>query len=206
MDSAFADNELLLDFDDTAYAYDSDGRLLSAEQVNFFSNSKCRDISGSLLVMYHASSKEFDIFDAGRIGDGGGSIFGKGFYFCDDSFGLDIYGDHIREFYLNLQNPFIWEDDDLENVEKFLTMLQSAGFGVTDELVNELAEDVDAGDSGLDIVIEKTCGADFAQKYLIKAGFDGIINTAVGDYVAFSPSQIKLCINKAPTNSANVAA
>lgn len=32
MDSALADNELLLDFDDTASAYDSEGRMLSAER------------------------------------------------------------------------------------------------------------------------------------------------------------------------------
>ena len=53
---------------------------------------------------------------------------------------------------------------------------------------------------------EKTCGVDFAQKYFMRAGYDGIMNLDVGDYVAFDSNQIKLCSNKMPTASDDAAA
>lgn len=204
-------NDLFTDFADTLSKYDSHGRLLSREQANFFSKSKCINDNGSLLVLYHASSSDFTVFDVSRIGSGGGSIYGKGFYFCDDSFGLDIYGEYIKEFYLNLKNPFRWEvceeeADYLYNLDMFVEVLEQNNFNITDELRAELEVELLESGGGLDTIIEMTCGEGFVQKYFINAGYDGIMNLDIGDYVAFDPKQIKLCSNKTPTVKADAAA
>lgn len=207
MQNRLVDNELFVDFDAVSSKYDSEGRYLSNNQVAFFSKSMCRAEDSSLLVVYHASQKDFDSFDSRRIGSGGGNIFGNGFYFCDSDFGLNIYGEHIREFYLNLKNPFIWNEDlDEQNIHNFINVLKYNNFNVSAELLKDIEEDVFKNDGGLDTVIEITCGTDFIQKYLINAGYDGIMNMSVGDYVAFYPEQIKLCSNKEPAMSANIAA
>jgi hypothetical protein len=200
-------------FDDfeVGSSYDSEGRLLSAGQEDFFKNSKCIDEEGSLLVLYHASNSEFNTFDIKRAGTGGGNIYGKGFYFCDDNFGLDIYGKYIKEYYLNLKNPFRWEAVEEEadaycNIDMFIDTLEHNNFEVSDELRQQLEEEVLQNDGGLDTVIELTCGFDFAYNYFTKAGYDGILNLEIGDYVAFKPEQIKLCSNKIPSSSVDVAA
>ncbi len=203
-------NDFFTDFDDVSSKYDSEGRLLSNGQAKFFNASQCT-LDKSLLVVYHASPSDFTVFDTKRIGTGGGNIYGKGFYFCDNNFGLDIYGEYIKEFYLNLKNPFRWEiceeeADYLYNLDMFIEVLESNNFNVTDELRDQLEKELLENDGGLDTIIEKTCGVGFAQTYFIKAGYDGIMNLDIGDYVAFKPEQIKLCSNKMPTATADAAA
>ena len=205
-----ADNELFTDFD-VASSYDSEGRLLSSGQESFFKNSKCRDNNGSLLVVYHASDSDFIAFDSKRIGTSGGSVYGKGFYFNDSGFGLEIYGKYIKEYYLNLKNPFRWElmeeeADYTYNLDMFIEVLEYNNFEVPEELQAELEDDILNNDGNIDTLIEKTCGFGFAQAYFKRAGYDGIMNLETGDHVAFEPEQIKLCANKSPSISANVAA
>ena len=211
MPNSFLNNETFTDFEEVSSKYDSNGRLLSKSQEAFFVNSKCLDDSNRLLVVYHASPSEFTSFDSKRIGTGGGSIYGKGFYFCDSDFGLDVYGKYIREFYLNLQNPFRWEiveedADALYNLDMFIEVLETNNFVISDDLKQQLEDDLLNDGGGLDTIIEKTCGFGFANSYFTKAGYDGIMNFDIGDYVAFKPEQIKLCSNKAPSASADIAA
>ena len=205
------DNNFFIDFDDASAKYDSEGRLLSKGQLNFFNESQCVDDSNCLLVLYHASNSEFTTFDPSRIGSGGGSIYGKGFYFSDNNFDVEIYGKYVREFYLNLNNPFRWEIIDEEadatyNLDMFIEVLEANNFVIPDGLLDELEDDILNKDGGLDTVIEKTCGPDFAQAYFQKAGYDGIMNLDIGDFVAFKPEQIKLCSNKMPSAAADAAA
>ncbi len=204
-------NEFFIDFDEASSKYDSEGRLLSKGQVSFFNRSQCVDDNSQLMVLYHASNSDFTTFDPKRIGSGGGSIYGKGFYFSDDSFSVEIYGKYVREFYLNLKNPFRWESIEEEadatyNLDMFIEVLEANNFVMPDGLLEELEDDLINNDGGLDTIIEKTCGFDFAQKYFQRAGYDGIMNLDIGDYVAFKPEQIKLCSNKMPSASADVAA
>lgn len=202
------DNELFNDFD-VSSSYDSEGRLLSVGQRNFFKNSKCVDKFGSLLVVYHASNSNFTAFDPIKIGTGGGVIYGKGFYFCDDTFELDLYGKYIKEYYLNLINPFIWErvnTNSTHNLNKFIAVLEQNNFVVSKELRQQLKKDLLENSGGLDTVIEMTCGVRAAQDYFINLGYDGIMNLEVGDYVAFKPEQIKFCSNKNPTASTDATA
>jgi hypothetical protein len=207
MPQSFLNNELFVDFDDESSVQDSRGRGLTSAQASFFADSKCLDDSYKLLVVYHASPNDFSVFDSKYIGTGGGSIYGHGFYFCDDNYGLDIYGKYIKEYYLNLKNPFIWKADSVvDNIKAFLRVLKRNNFEITDELIKEIKYEIIRNEGGLDTLIEITCGVDFAQKYFMRAGFDGIMNLEIGDYVAFDPKQIKLCSNINPSSSVNVAA
>ena len=210
MSSILADNELFVDFDEPSAGADSNGSPLTSQQVTFFNQSKCLADDGSLLVVYHASPNNFTEFDPKRVGSGGGSIYGKGFYFCDDDFDLDQYGKYIKKYYLNLKNPFRWEmpedEYDYYNLDMFIEVLEHNNFEVSEELKKQLKIDISENDGGLDTIIEQTCGYDLAQKYFMRAGYDGIMNLERGDYVAFDPKQIKLCTNKNPANTSNIAA
>ena len=60
---------------------DSAGRKLTAEQQEFFKDSKVRDADGNLKVMYHGTSNGgFSVFD---IYGGNYGLFGQGLYFTD---------------------------------------------------------------------------------------------------------------------------
>ncbi len=195
-------NDLFVEF--SATSMDSEGRALSKEQLEFFAGSKCVDESGRLLVVYHASNTDFDEFSPSKIGTGGGTIYGRGFYFNDSDFGLDIYGTYIKEYYLNLQKPFVWQmvnrvADAKRNINAFVQVLNANGYPITRELRKTLEDEIINQDGELDTVLELTCGEQEAQAYFKNAGFDGIMNLSTGDMVAFSPSQIKRCLDRTPT-------
>lgn len=87
---------------------DSSGRQLTAEQAEYFKNSKVRDDNGNLKVVYHGSPSKFYEFDWAKVGTNG-TQEGKGFYFTDNE---DIAWEYVnstdggaRAFYLNIKNP-----------------------------------------------------------------------------------------------------
>ena len=210
MQTAFV-KDYFVDFDDIIVAEDSDGEGLTQAQVDFFHSSKCRDEESALLVVYHASKTDFTIFDPAKIGSGGGSIYGKGFYFCDNEYDITTYGSIIKSFYLNLTNPFIFGDmEDREsakqNVIAFARILKANSYKVTNNLLNQLYRELVRNDGGIDTLIEQTCGEEVFVDYCKKVGYDGIMNRAIGDYVAFYPEQIKLCSNKNPKKTIDSAA
>ena len=110
---------------------DSEGRQLSAEQIEFFKNSVVRDADGKLMVMYHgtANGGAFTVFDGNKLGDDTRTTqVGQGFYFTNmkkeaESYmkNVDIYGrmsagrdPHLHQVYLNITNPFDINSDKLD--------------------------------------------------------------------------------------------
>lgn len=85
---------------------DSQGSKLSAEQREFFKDSKVVDDSGRLRVTYHGSPNSFYTFDRGRIGKGNDQ-FGAGFYFATSEETSRSYGDNVHKTYLNITKPII---------------------------------------------------------------------------------------------------
>lgn len=65
---------------------DSEGNTLSAEQQEFFKNSKIRDENGNLLVVYHGTNKDFFEFNRHTLGTSsrGGAGTHYGFFFAED--------------------------------------------------------------------------------------------------------------------------
>jgi hypothetical protein len=209
MPKALVDDDFFLDFDEAGC--DSEGNSLTDAQVTFFNGSKCRDEDGSLYLVYRASNKEYDAFDKERIGTGAGSIYGKGFYFSCDRESVKIYGNLIKEYYLNIKNPYRYEEvneeaDALYNVDTFIEMLEHNNFQVTPELQQKLEQDVLENDGGLDTLIDLTCGSDKATQFFKACGFDGIMDLDTLDFVIFEPNQAKLSSNKNPTSSKLLAA
>jgi hypothetical protein len=209
MPKALVDDDFFLDFDEAGC--DSEGNSLTDAQVTFFNGSKCRDEDGSLYLVYQASNKEYDAFDKERIGTGAGSIYGKGFYFSCDRESVKIYGNLIKEYYLNIKNPYRYEEvneeaDALYNVDTFIEMLEHNNFQVTPELQQKLEQDVLENDGGLDTLIDLTCGSDKATQFFKACGFDGIMDLDTLDFVIFEPNQAKLSSNKNPTSSKLLAA
>lgn len=166
--------------------YDSEGNQLTKAQAEFFKNSKVRDKNGRLLVCYHGTSYNFDIFDKEKSGSASNKDMSEyGFFFGDKTTAnyhatqstldwSDGYGYKISDrkpiimgCYLNLKNPLIADTFD-RYAESELQLLQQA----------------------------------HSQWY------DGLIYTYDGGnityWVAFYPNQIKSITNKNPTDSDNI--
>ena len=110
---------------------DSEGNHLSQAQQEFFKDSKVRDASGNLLVMYHgtANGGAFTVFDGDQLDNSSRkSQIGQGFYFTNakieaESYmkNVDIYGrvsngknPNLHQVYLNITNPFDVDADTLD--------------------------------------------------------------------------------------------
>lgn len=85
---------------------DSQGSKLSAEQQEYFKDSKVRDENGKLLPVYHGSPNEFFVFDRKRMGKGNDQ-FGAGFYFATSEEASRSYGDNVHKTYLNITKPIV---------------------------------------------------------------------------------------------------
>ena len=96
---------------------DSQGNELTIEQMEFFKSSVIRDTSGKLLVCYHNTNAEFDIFDKERIRTG---TFGNGFYFTTDKRSADSYGGKFTNaYYLNAKKVAVVPED-YEDIHEYL--------------------------------------------------------------------------------------
>ena len=192
--------------EDMSNEYDSEGNQLTKEQAEFFKNSKIRDSKGRLLVCYHGTDKEFDVFAKDLIGVNthNSGFFGKGFYFTNDKDAAEFYSNfnkripRTKSLYLNIINPFIWNDyrtkQDFSKVKKMLGLSTEIEFsnGYAPYAINQFTNGGDA---------------DKFSSALAKNGFDGIIFSYDGEafeIIAFDPNQIKSITNKTPTNSDNI--
>ena len=169
---------------------DSEGRKLTAQQREYFKDSKARDEQGRLLTLYHGTGAKFTVFDRGRIEQNfqnrGGDL---GFYFSpyiEDAQGyareatFSTGGEKtIMEVYLNLKNPLVIEDE---------------GWG---SAISQA--DIRHGD---------------LKRWAQEGGHDGIIVKSTDEvdddgtpdavYIAFSPEQIKNVSNETPTDDPDI--
>lgn len=94
--------------------------LITEEQQKYFRYSKIKGQNGKPAVCYHATNEIFDSFDINRVGEGGGSSYGKGFYFSSEP--IEEYG-KVIEVFLNVRKPYIIESvNDFNEVLRFLKM------------------------------------------------------------------------------------
>ena len=182
---------------------DSEGRKLSAQQAEFFRDSKVRvdeygdygEQDGSLVPVYHATwNDEFTVFDAGRLGeytdknamdDWFAATAHVGFWFnTQDLSELKKVGKRSEKVYLNIKRPY------------------RAG------TLDGLAEDIATWTE--DYIEEDTPaerGSVFA-KWLEWNGYDGVMlnDEELGgvSFVALYPEQIKRVSNTRPTEAADI--
>lgn len=172
---------------------DSNGNELSEEQEEFFSDSVLRDDDDNLMVMYHGTAAgDFDEFDPEKLGqradgtdyEGGedeaifGAVSSGGFFFADNAEDASGYGQNVREFYVNMKNPFYCHYDQFREI---------ADEGGPDEVKRFIRGLKD--------------GSEYGEEY------DGMVITGdfgKMEYCAFSPNQIKATDNRNPSSGNNV--
>lgn len=164
---------------------DSEGRELTEAQQEYFRDSQVRDADGKLLVMYHGTGADFNVFERSRIGDNWGDISDLGFYFTpfmEDARGYASNhreSGQVKQVYLNLKNPLIVED---------------SGWG-------SAAGQADARHSDL-----KRWAKDGGHDGIIVRSTDELMADGTADtvYIAFESNQIKNVTNLNPTEDADI--
>lgn len=182
---------------------DSQGRNLTAEQQEFFRDSKVRidewgdygTEDGPLVPAYHATwNDEFTVFDRQRLGENTdinsadevlASTAHVGFWFNSQDLSArngrrPRAGSRAEEVYLNITKPYY--------------------AGTLDGLANEILDYSEAETPA-------ARGEEF-RDYLQSKGYDGIIlnDSEFGgvSFVAFEPEQIKRTANRTPTSDPDI--
>ena len=99
---------------------DSEGTSLTAEQREFFKDSVIRDKDGKLLVLYHGTAADFNIFDLKETGKSNNQTSHVGFWFTPQKEVAEHFAEFnsneylgriasVKTVYLNLKNPKIYE-------------------------------------------------------------------------------------------------
>lgn len=161
--------------------YDSTSRVINVAQAQYFQNSKCRNENGALLVVYANTTSQDMEFSADTIKP---SPFVNSFWFTSV---LPEHADeehYVHEFYLNLLNPFIYKGT--ESLEELTASLRESGV-----MCNV---DLDTIESLNDFALQ-TCGEQEFVSCLHDAGFDGLINFATNEVLAFDANQVLACSN-----------
>lgn len=192
---------------------DSEGRGLTAEQQEFFKDSKVLDDDGNLKVMYRGGQSDFTVFD--RKKSSYSNLYGRGFYFTDSESHAKQYGS-ARAFYLNIRNPVSTTDRTITKAQmrKFLKAVAANEDDYSFENYGY--------DATVDSVLKSVYGkSDFAMLYDVSmtaigdlvetvelfnkitgSDFDGLILDT--ETVAFWPEQIKSITNEAPTSNPDI--
>ena len=210
--------------EDLSQEVDSEGNPLTKEQVEFFKNSKVRDKQGRLLVCYHGTDAEFNVFERGDIG----FHFGTKEQANNRLNAKNVSNKIIKKYYLNIKNPYVL-DTDITSYGAFTFMwfyCISVPFGTSfddeDELLRNLLvskeefdyirKNVPFDDSDVNNAIrdsELTYNSKenvWVRNYLKSKGYDGVVylneieSFREKSYIAFYPNQIKSITNTNPSN------
>ncbi len=205
------------------------GKELSAEQQNFFKNTKVKE-DNKLILVYHGTEVEFNEFSY-KYMNSEHIQNGPGFYFTTNKSDAEMYGNNVKEYYLNItkpinaQNVSIWYNiEERKKLEKFIReyvdpvgddMLSNWGDINTQSYDDILKDFIDLGlsseDSDLNIIWEIAYESgkynqEFFNKLRDYLGYDGVIinRNDITHYIVFNADQIKLTSNIKPTLSTNI--
>jgi hypothetical protein len=129
---------------------DSNGNMLSNEQVDYFKDSKVRDENGNLLIMYHGTSEDFNVFDISKLGINSRDNI-KGIWLTsDENYASSFASKRMIKSYVNITNRL----DELNKTIK-LSDLQNA--------VSEFSKDYDVKVINKPDVIEKIYNKEYAS-------------------------------------------
>lgn len=188
---------------------DSDGNKLSENQIEYFEDSKVRDESGNLLVMYHGTPHDFTVF----------KNRGSGMYFTADpeyAYGYTQLSGKVMKVYLNITKPFDILKDNVAKkifVDEFIKGGYAQGIHPSSSMseINKYIENgVDwvEGDNLIEFLEENDYDYD---GLVINEGSDSVSdgtgNKAVWrgfSYVTFNSNQSKNVENLNPTADPDV--
>ena len=198
---------------------DNKGNVLSNEQQEYFKDSKVRDNDGNLLVMYHGTDSDFNIFKYNNLGKNG-LAYGKGFYFTDSIESGKAYGNILKQVYLDIKKPLQISQKTMtkNDFKTLIEVINQKTNGTIKEdygsLENALME-YDYGGDDIDLInsIMTVSGMNESTFYSVlrdTLGYDGIkannkTNGKDGNiYVVFNSNQIKNIDNKNPTENEDI--
>ncbi len=122
-------------------------------------------------------------------------MYGRGYYFAFDSDYSSDFGENIREFYVDIKNPYYIDIN--APASKIANFLESKGIEVDFDYSNMISH-----------FFAKNFGSQKFADTLVDLGFDGVIvRTDEGDYwetVAFHRNQMKLADAVTYDNDGNV--
>lgn len=192
---------------------DSRGRKLTAEQQEYFRDSKVVDSQGRLKIMYRGGNDDLTVFD--RKKSNYSNMYGRGFYFTDSEAHAKHYGD-AKAFYLNITTPVSMTETTISRTQmrKFLKAVAANEDDYSFENYGY--------DATVDSVLKSVYGkSDFAMLYdvslsaigdMVEAvelfnevngtAYDGLIMDI--ETVAFRSNQIKSITNKTPTDDPDI--
>ncbi len=81
---------------------DTNGNKLSEQQSEYFKNSKIRDDDGNLIVVYHGTYEDFNVFDSSKTR---ANMDIQGNFFSPWKLDAEGYGPNVKAYYLNIKNP-----------------------------------------------------------------------------------------------------
>ncbi len=81
---------------------DTNGNKLSEQQSEYFKNSKIRDDDGNLIVVYHGTYEDFNVFDSSKTR---ANMDIQGNFFSPWQLDAEGYGPNVKAYYLNIKNP-----------------------------------------------------------------------------------------------------
>lgn len=180
---------------------DSNGRELSQQQQEYFKDSKTRDNNGNLITYYNGGGN-YTIFDRTKMSDG--SKWGKGIYLTKYRDIANMYGDNVKEVYVNIENPV---SDRLKTItfEEYNNLFKA----LYDE--DTYKEEYDMYSNDLDLlwdITNKGNWADYAEQLKEYTGKDGIIinrgEPREDMVIAFNSNQIKNVDNTNPTENEDI--
>ena len=178
---------------------DSTGETLSAEQREFFKDSKVVDEKGRLLKVYHGTPRgDFTIFNA----EYGAYFSANEAYARRYTQAHNSSSARVIEAYLNITKPF---DTRREAERKIFENEFYRKWGNGAPLSDSGLPDWTDGDDLIAFINEN--GYDY-DGLILDEGADGGYGEEVKlrgvSYVALSPEQIKLTSNKRPTNDSDI--
>lgn len=185
------------------FQIDTSGRKLSEDQADFFADSKVRDESGHLMVMYHGTPNgSFNVFRNGL------NYFTAHKEYATAYMQKDTSGQQPRiyEVYLNMSHPF-----DIRNAKDrklFIDDYVKGGWALG---IDPYVPYKDTTNSGLPSWEEADNIYDWMEENDLLDKYDGIVldeaNGVDGlniSYVTFNPNQIKNIDNENPTDSDDI--
>ena len=163
---------------DESVQTDSQGNNLTPEQIKFFKDSKARDDSGHLLVLYHGSKSKTDfdtfIYDPKHQT---GQDFGKAFYFTNNKskaqgYSVDTMTDERVKKYTKDKDELLKKFTDNPNDETKKAFMDYTGTNKLSDLLND--EDYENNTERLGTL--KTCYLNIKQPFILDANGDYFYN------------------------------
>lgn len=197
---------------------DSQGNKLTAEQSEFFKNSKIRNKQGELLVVYHGTSTKFkdEYFKSDINWFTASEEYANQFANFASKDGGHKYKCYLnceKVFYCGVTDGQIFQSLSPTEPYKFTSIFELIvkKLNIEEKLIRDIIKDVanefDEKANGYRMKIHVLTRSSKFKDLLVERGYDCIIcieNTNVLTIGVFNANQIKSIDNKNPTNSKNI--